>query len=253
MTPKKHSNNAIIKSFLYVVCVCLSILARGPDERSLMFNFTFGPGKHLSGFADEEKSFSKNFCFYAWKYDNEGNIDTIDLDYEYLDLALDVNASWYLTDMLSFGINYHFGNINQSIKSGNWEKSSSLIELHRISLITSLWPMFRKAISFSGAFLIGPAFGNLHKFPLISDNYKTGDQMRNFLDIANKKVKCKGFSAGLRFNIHPFFKYANGYLLISGSYDFALISIDNNLIGYPRRSINHEFGVRFGIGFFTKS
>ncbi|NLE05932.1 MAG: hypothetical protein GX638_14195 [Crenarchaeota archaeon] len=252
MTPQKHSNNAIIKSLLYVVCVCLSIVARGPDERSLMFNFTFGPGKHLSGFADEEKWFSKNFGFCVWKYNNEGNIDTTDLEYKYLDLALDVNASWYLTDILSFGTNYHFGNIKQSNKS-DWENSSSLIELHRISLIISLWPMFRKRISFSGAFLIGPAFGNLHRFPLISDNYKSVDMMRIFLDIANKKVKCKGFSAGLRLNIHSFNKNSNGYLLISGSYDFALISIDNNLIVYPQRSINHEFGVRFGIGFCTKS
>lgn len=155
--------------------------------------------------------------------------------------------------MLSFGINYHIGSINQCNKSDNWENSASFIGLHRISLITSFWPMFRKAISFSGAFLIGPAFGNLHRFPLISENYRTGDEMRNFLDIANKKVKCKGFSAGLRLNIHPFFKYSKGYLLISGSYDFAIVNIDNNLIGYPQRSINHEFGVRFGIGFVTKS
>jgi hypothetical protein len=77
--------------------------------------------------------------------------------------------------------------------------------------------------------------------------------MKTFLDYANKKMKCRGISAGLRLRIHILLG-SGGYLLIVGCYDFASVSIkNNNLIGYPSKSINHEFGVRFGFGFVTNS
>jgi len=226
----------------------------GPDEHALMFNASFGPGKHFSTIADEEKNFSEDFDFYVWYNDTIDNIhDTVELSYKYLDLSADINASWFFNEILSFGLNYQYGNINQSINYDKWDKSASLFDLHRLSIMSSYWPMFRKKISISASLLAGPGFGSLHRFAVINRNYVQSDAMSTFVSTAHQKIDCVAFTAGARINLHWLFS-DSFYLFAAGAYDFAATTLkDDPIQGYPEKHRSHDFSVRFGLGFVTNS
>lgn len=206
---------------------------------------------HSSGVSREEESFLRETGINMVYRMSDGSSETVDIQPSFRTYAFGIELTYFLSEKTGIGLAYQYSYTEETYGTTYQYFSEELLSFHScaLKLDTYIWHNRRVAISLTPH--IGACLGTIHRLPVLYSQTREqniSQSQKDFYLNANKPVTALGVNAKFQVNLRFMI---NHLLAIFGGpvYTYNYVSLTNdNLTGYPKISVNHDFGIGINIG-----